>query len=171
MTEGRCTSGSTSEWPSVWSCSEITEWFRGGRKTRSSRAGKMSEVVQINTLQRRFCTVIQSAMHPRNKEQSSTVVSFDLQLSAPPLAMIWIKHFAGRFLFHIKSQENGCMTEMLCWDSGNKSSEIQLNQMFGRCLFPACLHFPDYPQATERAPALMLAKHSDQGKKHHRAAK
>lgn len=43
----------------------------------------MLKVVQINTLQRELCTVIRSAMHPRNKDQSSTVVSFDLQLPAP----------------------------------------------------------------------------------------
>lgn len=55
---------------------------QGRRKATNPGAGKMLKVVPINTLQRGLCTVIESAMHPRNKEQSNTVVSFDLQLPA-----------------------------------------------------------------------------------------
>lgn len=134
MREERCIarSGSTFKCQLPEALLEMTKRAWGRGKATSLETGKILNGGQINAFQRE----LRIAIHINTQ---STVVSFNLQVPA-----LTCNDPNKTFCRQAEKawEENGWVIQMLCWDSGNKTLNIQLYQMFSRCLFSACLYFP-----------------------------
>lgn len=128
----------------------------------------MLKVVQINTLQRRLCTVIWSSIHPRNKEQSSTVVSFDLQLPAPTCDELDKRFCRQVFISHKKPWRKIVVWLKRC----AKIQETKVHRYNStKCLAGAFFRLVSTSQATPRPLEgdmhWYLQSIQTRGKKHH----